>query len=305
MGRTERKPPNYDRVRDAWDAWGQLRKPPGVEPVAWASMMFVLHRLCRYAKYDVIRPTQQQLADDMGLPRMMVKTRLDLAERLGLIKRCHSNKGGRWDFTTYELLLDHDQSVVTDHDQSPITDRDQSLVTNTPPKKEEEKTGDFVSMEKPDSACGRIASREEEVTVTPGEKNADEILVAYGERASKRVTRKSQKNPPGDLSRRMAHYFAEKWEAVVHERPEFHDYRCMDGIQQATGYFRSVFFKPAAGRVYTEDAVVTMIDEFMLAVQTSRILIKPNQSVLMRFTGKWGRGRKAAPSTTNTDYGLS
>ena len=27
---------------------------------------------------------------------------------------------------------------------------------------------------------------------------------------------------------------------------------------------------------------------------TSRIRIKPNQSVLMRFTGKWGRGQKPA-----------
>ena len=55
------------------------------------------------------------------------------------------------------------------------------------------------------------------------------------------MSRVSQKKPPGDLLG-MANYFAEKWEAVVHERPDFHDYRCMEGIQQATSCFRSVFF---------------------------------------------------------------
>ena len=118
---------------------------------------------------------------------------------------------------------------------------------------------------------------------------AEEIAAAAGDRRA--VKKKLARDP--DPARRLTNHFLTEWEnRVAMEIPRLRNVRPAESISATVGYIRSTFLRPAAGRVYTEAEVRTFIDQFILAVTTSSVQIKPNQSAFMRFTGWWGREGK-------------
>lgn len=97
------RPEGDARVAAAWKALDATKRPEGMAPMTWASVWMLLHRLCRYARYDVIRPTQEQLADELDVPRPTVQRLLTHAEAHGLITRHLECGEGRWHYTEYDL----------------------------------------------------------------------------------------------------------------------------------------------------------------------------------------------------------
>jgi hypothetical protein len=120
--------------------------------------------------------------------------------------------------------------------------------------------------------------------------SASEALAAANERGHIKARPKS-KDP--DPARRLTAYFADQWE--IHGRD---DVRPLEAIGEVTGYIRTTFLTPAAGKRYTEDEVRAFIDQFMLAVVRRQVQMKEGQSAWRRFTGWWGRRKERPDSGT-------
>ena len=99
-----------------------------------------------------------------------------------------------------------------------------------------------------------------------------------------------------DQARRLRRYFLNAWE-------EFGvaDVRVSESTKEVTGYIRSTFLSPAAGRKYTPDEVKVFIDEFMQLVYKQHLRMKPGQSAWRRFTGWWGRRPVQIDRTTDRE----
>ena len=95
-----------DRVGEAWAALLLLRdkRPDGMSPSTWLAVWAFLHYLGGWARYEMINPEQQTLADDMGITRRAVRTYTEHAEKAGLLKTepLH-NHFGKWNLTRYYL----------------------------------------------------------------------------------------------------------------------------------------------------------------------------------------------------------
>ena len=93
-------------MRRAWAALLVLRdqRPEGMAPMTWLAVWAFLHNLGRYARFAVIYPDQDQLAEDTGINRAAVRKLIDHAEAAGLIKRePMRNLYGKWNLTSYTL----------------------------------------------------------------------------------------------------------------------------------------------------------------------------------------------------------
>jgi hypothetical protein len=119
-----------------------------------------------------------------------------------------------------------------------------------------------------------------------GGRTPAEIIAPFG-------TKRIRRRPPAkdsDPARRLTSYFLDRWLDVVMDRTDaYNRVRVVDALGQATGYFRTTFLQPSAGRRYTEIEVRAMIDGFMQAVLLGEARIKDKQTAFMCFTGWWGR----------------
>ena len=87
-----------------------------------------------------------------------------------------------------------------------------------------------------------------------------------------------------DQARRLRRYFLNAWEEFGAA-----DMRVSESTKEVTGYIRSTFLSPAAGRKYTPDEVKVFMDEFIALVYKQHLRMKQGQSAWQRFTGWWGR----------------
>ena len=145
-----------------------------------------------------------------------------------------------------------------------------------------------ASSEHSVSSDGAAAVRRRVVYVS--KLNAGEALAKANEAGYK--TRRPRR-PDSDPARRVANYFLDQWEKVVVERrPEFHSLRPGESYDRMKGYIRSVFFKPSAGRKYSEEEVCAIIDRWLVSFYRGEVKVKTNQTVWQCFTGTWGRDQR-------------
>lgn len=270
---------NRSRQRmQAFKAIRKLQKPEGVTNVQWNQVRALLHRLaCRLPN---VFPSEQTLAEEMHCSVRTVKTYVRLAQDLGLIE-VEPDAGWR---SRYGITR---------------TNKYHMLICPTRGAEFAPKpTGTYVPVRKDKSpsvntSCSpqderRLRRRGQDGEMKSDERrSASEIVAGY---PSERIRKKPPVAPPP--TRRLVNLFLEEWERTVEQNPSrLRDVRPLDSVGKATGYIRTQFLHPQAGRVWTEAEVEQMIRDFMPAVLRQEAKLKPKQSAWACFTGWWGRGK--------------
>ena len=266
-----------------------LERPPSISPRQWVGVKALLYVVAR--GQPRMYWGQEKIAQRMGVTDRAVRNYIRWACDAGLLtvwinagvsRRGNPSKTSQYHLT--ELLAVPEQSSAAVPEQSsgkgsgePDGSPDQAVRDTPCPELRSEHS---VSLRPPAGPQPNLLSVSQR-----GKLSASEALARAND--SGHIRRRPRAKDP-DASRRLVNYFLDRWEQTNSDR----DCRVADTIGSATGYVRSTFISPSAGRKYTEDEVRAFIDQFMEAVHRRTVMIKPNQSAFMAFTGWWGRAGK-------------
>ena len=257
-----------------------MTQPPNLSAEQWFGVKRFLEEIAKW--YPNVYPGQERLARDMGRSVRTIKRYIRWAQEAKLLTVFPDQGVGVVSRTNvYHIteLLEHGDTVSPTMGTRcpPIPG-----ITNVTPVPDRE-----PPVQKSSTSVPQVRSASGRPKVADVDKSrAEEIAAAAGER---RVTKRPRQRDI-DPSRRVANYFLDQWEQrVAMEIPALRKIRPAETIAQMTGYIRNTFLAPAAGRRHTEAEVCSYIDDFLTAVYTSSVIVKPKQSAFMRFTGWWGR----------------
>ena len=262
-----------------------MKKPDNLSARQWVGVKAFLEKIASW--YPNAYPGQERLAREMGISVRAVQRYVRWAQEAKLLTVIPDQGVGVVSRTNvYHIteLLEHDDKLAATMTTNcrPIPG-----VTYVTPVSSREPTVQKTSSSEPTVRLGGDAAaqtRLEEVDKS----RAEEIAIGAGTRRA--IKRPRAKDP--DVSRRTTNYFLDQWEQrVIQEIPRLQNVRPHESLKQSMAYLNATFFRPSAGRVYTEDEVRSYIDAFVASVRKSQTTIKQGQSAFMRFTGWWGRER--------------